>query len=241
MARNYKRSTQTLNKKRSSHTARNTTAIKWLCIGVALGIAVIMVIPQLPLTSFTKQIKSFSLAAFHQTNPNLKSGLKKEDTKKGSPKKQDSSKQSPPPSFDFYTLLPEMKVEVPVKEHVKTTGAEETAINNPSPEEQKKASESTTPPLNTTNSPPPESLTRSPTGYSLQFAAFKSFPDADAYKSNLLLRGLPVKLQAFTTEKGESLYRVKMGPYKNKRSAERDKKKFVAMNFKELMVVEELN
>jgi len=238
MARDYKSSTQAINKKRPQKR-RNATPIKWLCAGIALGVAIIVVLPQLPFASLSKQLKGFSIAALQQS----KNKSPKEAAKKSSPTKKDASKQSTQPSFDFYTLLPEMKVDVPVKENNKKEAAPITpATKTATVAENKKAPEASPPPLNTTIPTPSMKTSRSligtPTGnYALQLATFKSFSDADAYKSDLLLRRLPVKLQTITTEKGEALYRIKIGPYKNKNSAERDKQKLVSMNFKNVSVI----
>jgi cell division protein FtsN len=87
----------------------------------------------------------------------------------------------PKPTYDFYTLLPEVKVEPP-----RSPASEPIAP--------KAVAEANTP--------------ASPSHYRLQLASFKSFHEADAMKARMALSGLTVEIQSVTLDNGTTWYRV---------------------------------
>jgi cell division protein FtsN len=99
----------------------------------------------------------------------------------------------PKPQFDFYTLLPDVKVDAPRK-----PGAA------PAPKAPAVATTETTPAKN---------------NYRLQVAAFKSYPEADAMKARLALSGFTLEIQSVKLQDGKVWYRVQTPPLSSQQEA----------------------
>jgi cell division protein FtsN len=235
MAKDYKRTKQAVKKGHSSHkrsTSLNLVALKWISIGVVIGISIIVIMPHLPVGNLANQMKNMTFAAVAQK--------KKTET---APKRDLTQAEKKQPSFDFYTLLPEMKVEIPAKEETKAKAVAQAAPTQPAATPP--IAKTTTPAVptptkqaNATRYAPPPSQKRG-SGYNVQIASFKNFSDADAVKTQLLVSGFPVRLQTSTSSTGELLHLIKMGPYKNKDFAQRDRQRLVAMNYKQAVIIED--
>ncbi|MDP1708982.1 MAG: SPOR domain-containing protein [Gammaproteobacteria bacterium] len=89
-----------------------------------------------------------------------------------------------PPRFDFYTILPEMEVAVPLHE---------------------------APGKRTGEALPPNDKLGS---YLLQAGSFRSFEEADRLKASLVLLGLEASIQTVTVNNKDTWHRVHIGPYK---------------------------
>lgn len=231
LGKDYKRSNQRI-KSKAAPRSRSASPIKWLFAGVALGIALIVGVPHLPFSKMGDHLQSLanSTASTKKEEANKK---KLPAAKKLAVKKTENDKKAAQPSFDFYTMLPEMKVDIPAKE-TRTAAAksETTKPNIPAPSATNNivVAQAPIPPLK-------KSLLVSPKHYALQIAVFKNLSDADAMKSELAVHGLPVRLETMTTEAGEVMHRVKMGSYKNKELAEQNKQRLTAMNFKNIVII----
>jgi len=90
------------------------------------------------------------------------------------------------PSFDFYTILPEMEMKVP-----------EWKIDEAPP------------------SPPPETFANAGGSYMLQVGSFQRPEEADRVKARLALIGVTANIQKVTTSTQDIWYRVRVGPFKD--------------------------
>lgn len=93
------------------------------------------------------------------------------------------------PTFDFYTLLPEM--EVVVDDDNQTT---KTIVTSP-PQQQAA-----------------DTKTVEKVSYLLQVGSFKKLSDADAFKARLAFLGIESKVQTVTIDKKDTWHRVQVGP-----------------------------
>lgn len=89
------------------------------------------------------------------------------------------------PTFDFYTLLPEMEV----------------VVDTPKPSQQVVV----TPPQQTEDSTEKVS-------YLLQVGSFKNLSDADGFRARLALLGIESKVQTVTIDNKDTWHRVQIGP-----------------------------
>ena len=226
MARNYKTTKQAVIRNKPSNKRRfNFTILKWMGAGAILTISAMIIVPRLPIANVTNQMKNLSLAGPLHTR------------KETLPPKRDITVQTTKPSFDFYTLLPEMKVDVPTKPEpvvaIAVAPAPAKPVQAPVVVAKAPAQPQLTPPK------PNTVLSKKYAGYSLQIASFKNFSDADAAKTQLLVSGFPVRLQTSTSSTGQTLHRIKMGPYKNKDFAQKDRQRLLAKNYTQTIVISE--
>lgn len=110
--------------------------------------------------------------------------------KKAIEKKVSKNKNGVEPTFEFYTLLPEMEVVV------------ETPKNN------------TQPPVITLPTTPTESTDKAvdKVSYLLQVGSFRKAADADAYKAKLAFLGVESRVQTVTIDNKDTWHRVQIGP-----------------------------
>ena len=95
------------------------------------------------------------------------------------------------PTFEFYSLLPEMEVVVDAP-----TSSKRAIVTSPA----KKASKTES------------SKTVDNTRYMLQVGSFKSGADADAHKAKLAFLGIESKVQTVTIDNKDTWHRVQVGP-----------------------------
>ncbi|MCU7906547.1 MAG: SPOR domain-containing protein [Candidatus Thiodiazotropha sp. (ex Epidulcina cf. delphinae)] len=98
---------------------------------------------------------------------------------------------APKPTFEFYTILPEMEVVIPDEEIV-------------TPERQVSAK--------TREEPPPTSV-REQNDYILQMGSFRKYQDADRLKARLALIGIEAEIQKVSINNRDTYHRVRSGPY----------------------------
>jgi cell division protein FtsN len=121
-----------------------------------------------------------------------------------------SSKEEKKPSkpkFDFYTLLPEMEVEVPESR---------SSSSSSTPPPAAKPTPKTTTAKTTT---PEASKTIEQAKYRLQLASFKQFDEADSMKARLALEGIFVEIQTVTLDSGQTWYRVRTTQFEDRNEA----------------------
>ena len=146
----------------------------------------------------------------------------------------------PPPTFEFYTLLPEMEeVVVPEEELAapqpagnapagKDTSASENAptgreapasANAPGGGNAPAGKDDSTDTARSANEAP---TAAKPEGgpYIVQIASFRSLKDADSLKAKLILNGFNPVVQSVVLSGEEKRYRVRLGPYPDRASLE---------------------
>jgi cell division protein FtsN len=114
----------------------------------------------------------------------------------GIPKpRQDTAKEerqeTPRPTFEFYTILPEMEVVIPDEEIV-------------------------TPDDDNPRTAPKEAATTAPReheSYILQMGSFRKYQDADRLKAKLALIGIEAEIQKVSINNRDTYHRVRSGPY----------------------------
>ncbi len=104
------------------------------------------------------------------------------------------------PTFDFYTLLPEMEVVV---------------------EEQKKPRQPiVTSPSSASKSSDKTNTNNDNVRYMLQVGSFKKMGDADAFRAKLAFLGVESKVQKVTIDNKETWHRVQVGPIMGRAKAD---------------------
>jgi cell division protein FtsN len=99
---------------------------------------------------------------------------------------------APKPTFEFYTILPEMEVVIPDEEIV--TPDDDTSA--------KPTSERATP------------AAREQHSYVLQMGSFRKHQDADRLKAKLALIGIEADIQKVSINNRDTYHRVRSGPYR---------------------------
>lgn len=96
------------------------------------------------------------------------------------------------PTFDFYTLLPEMEVVVDLPKQ-----SQKTIVTAP-PQQQPKQSKTTK---------PVEKIS-----YMIQVGSFRNLKDVDGFRARLALLGVESKVQTVTIDNKDTWHRVQVGP-----------------------------
>ncbi|MET0070505.1 MAG: SPOR domain-containing protein [Candidatus Thiodiazotropha sp.] len=96
------------------------------------------------------------------------------------------------PTFEFYTILPEMEVVIPDEEIVTPAKDNEAKIPQPT--------DTTT--------------TRKQGSYVLQMGSFRKHQDADRLKAKLALIGIEAEIQKVSINNRDTYHRVRSGPYR---------------------------
>ncbi len=104
--------------------------------------------------------------------------------------------EAPKPTFEFYTILPEMEVVIPDEE-----------LMAPEPSE----------PTNQARVETPQSTLPSNTAYILQMGSFRKYEDADRMKAKLALIGIEAEIQRVSINNRDTFHRVRSGPYHSQR------------------------
>ena len=131
---------------------------------------------------------------------------------------------TPPPKFEFYTLLPEMEVVVPDEEltepppaPARSGSTDEAGAKGETATADKVAS---TPKEEEDDGQGKEGPSLKPGHYILQVASFRSMKDADGLKAKLILNGFNPVVQSVVISGEEKRYRVRLGPYPDRGSLE---------------------
>jgi len=92
------------------------------------------------------------------------------------------------PTFDFYTLLPEMETVV-----TNPKQSQPEVVTSPSPQQ-------------------PKTQATDNVSYMLQVGSFRSLSDADGFKAKLAFLGIESKVQTVTIDNKDTWHRVQVGP-----------------------------
>ena len=117
------------------------------------------------------------------------------------------------PTFDFYTLLPEMEVVVDNQQQAQTA-----VVTTPPPTQ-----------IATATSAVKES-------FLLQAGSFRSVTDADARKAELAFLGVESKVQKVTIDNKDTWHRVQIGPISGREQADVLQKKLKQNNIDSLLM-----
>lgn len=123
--------------------------------------------------------------------------------KKVAEKKVSKNKNGVEPTFEFYTLLPEMEVvvETPKKPQAPV-------VTLPITPTTPTTTTTTTTTASTTNTD--QSVDK--VSYLLQVGSFRKAADADAYKAKLAFLGVEARVQTVTIDNKDTWHRVQIGP-----------------------------
>jgi cell division protein FtsN len=102
-----------------------------------------------------------------------------------------SKPNTPKPTFEFYTILPEMEVVIPDEE-----------LMAPEPSKSSSAQRET-----------PTPAVKDGTAYILQMGSFRKYEDADRMKARLALIGIEAEIQKVSINNRDTFHRVRSGPY----------------------------
>ncbi|MFW5450785.1 MAG: SPOR domain-containing protein [Methylophagaceae bacterium] len=135
---------------------------------------------------------SFAVGVFAMFLLHLKDNVPAEGQGKVVAKKVEKKSKIVEPTFDFYTLLPEMEVVVDIPKK------SQTKIVTAPPQQQ---------PQQTTTT-----QTVVKTSYLLQVGSFRKLSDADGFKARLAFLGIESKVQTVTIDNKDTWHRVQVGP-----------------------------
>lgn len=192
-----------------NHTKRGTSPLAWICIGTILGLAIAGV------CYWKLNQPTLNVSAIPFLQPTTA-----EPTPKHVPKTAETR-------FDFYNLLPNMQIEV-------SDLNEDKATSTPKPHNKKiladnKAnvpSETIEARLPTTAKlmpAPSDKLTQLP--FIIQVASFRQPDQAESLKARLALNGFESKIQPIKIGANETWYRLYLGPFPDRISAQNTQKK----------------
>ncbi|MES9992396.1 MAG: SPOR domain-containing protein [Candidatus Thiodiazotropha sp.] len=105
---------------------------------------------------------------------------------------EQQQREAPRPTFEFYTILPEMEVVIPDEEIVTPARDSETKPTQPTETAPNRTQES----------------------YVLQMGSFRKHQDADRLKAKLALIGIEAEIQRVSINNRDTYHRVRSGPYR---------------------------
>lgn len=131
---------------------------------------------------------------------------------------------TPPPRFDFYTILPEQEVVIPDPEPQKIEEIKPAKIK---PETAKSAiavvPQTAAPIVKKGN-------------YVLQIGSFKKMEEADRLRASLALVGVESSIQIVNISDTDSWHRVRVGPFENIEQANQQRDKLKQKKFNSLLL-----
>ncbi len=222
------------------HTETNSffSPFAWLMLGIVFGL-LIASIAYWKLKTEDKQPESAIASNAVQTH---KKNAGNSGTAKKGTKASEAEKKNETTRFDFYTLLPNMNVEVAdtpaegamsnmaestIKSHNQNEQtisekknpnvvAESSKLTPPVPA----AVAPTTKPAVVASVPVTTAETTNKEPFIIQVASFRKREQADALKAKLALSGFESKIQSIKIGSGETWYRLYLGPFNNRLAAE---------------------
>ena len=138
-------------------------------------------------------IISFMVGGFIMFLVHLKDNVPAEESSTPSKQVAENKPKVIEPTFDFYTLLPEMEVVVDKPKPTRTQDPKATTAAQ-------KPTETNT----------PKAVDNTP--YTLQVGSFRKAEDADAYKAKLAFLGVESTVQTVTIDNKDTWHRVQVGP-----------------------------
>ncbi len=191
MAHDYAKQPRNGRKKKTSVISSGPI---WLVTGVFCGLFL----------AFLLQLAGVSLAPGNAA-PEQRPVAANSDTAAASTEQQPADTKKKP-RFEFYSMLPEAKVEVQ-EEADPAAAAASTNSGSNRPARQ-----------SSSNDPEAESVAaNNGTRYVLQAGSFKRRDDADRLRARLLLMGLEVKVERVKMSAFDSRHRVLVGPFNSRR------------------------
>jgi len=158
---------------------------------------------------------SFAVGAFAMFLIHLNDNVEPEHkTAKAEKAKVEKKTKGVEPTFEFYSLLPEMEVVVDTPKSptraIVTSPAQKSTDTN--------------------------SKTIDKTRYMLQVGSFKNASDADAHKAKLAFLGIESKVQTVTIDNKDTWHRVQVGPIIGRVKADKLKKQLQKNDIDSLLV-----
>ena len=135
---------------------------------------------------------------------------------------------TPPPRFDFYTILPEQEVIIPDQEIKETKSAK----SKPETSKQRTPN-NTAPPVTGTSTP---TVTTKKGNYIVQVGAFKKAEEADRLRAALALLGIESSVQVVRIGDSDSFHRVRVGPFDDLDRANRTRSKLKQNNYNSILL-----
>ena len=174
---------------------------------------------------------SFAVGAFVMFLLHLKDNVPAD--KSGSVKTTESKQKQKPakkegvePTFDFYTLLPEMEVMVDKKNQ----GSQPIVT---SPSDDSDAAEAT---IGSETGSETQPSAEADVSYMLQVGSFKRASDADGFRAKLALLGIESKVQSVTIDNKDTWHRVQVGPIAGRSKADALQKQLRDNNLDSLLL-----
>ncbi len=239
----YRKPSQT----RRNYARRNGVSLGWLWLisGIFLGaLAAVLIYERFTNlkpnnTSNIKSSRSLSASPSPTTKTHTNHGSK--TPVQGKSSKADTAAKTPltetVQEFEFYTLLPGMEVQVPENQ-----GASKT-IKPPEQNPQTIKNPATSPTSMKTHTPSTrtphakESALKSDTKpYIIEAGMFRDFGQADSLKAKLALQGFNPHIQKVMTERGETWFRVALGPYYSESLANTQKQSLLALKVRGIVI-----
>jgi len=135
---------------------------------------------------------SFAVGAFAVFLLHLKDNVPADQSTSVVQAKVEKKSKAIEPTFDFYTLLPEMEVVVDLPKQ-----SRKTIVTSP-PQQQPKQAKTTK---------PVEKIS-----YMIQVGSFRNLKDVDGFRARLALLGVESKIQTVTIDNKDTWHRVQVGP-----------------------------
>jgi len=154
---------------------------------------------------------SFAVGLFVMFLVHLKDNVEPEnrDTAKSSKPKAEKKSKTVEPTFEFYSLLPEMEVVVDRPKQAIVTSPTQKKVLNRSDDE---------------------------VNYLLQVGSFRKSSDADAHKAKLAFLGIESKVQTVTIDNKDTWHRVQVGPIIGRKKADAVKSQLLKNKIDSLLV-----
>jgi len=154
---------------------------------------------------------SFLVGIFVMFLVHLNDNVAPEQNNKSAKKQIEKKSKAVEPTFEFYSLLPEMEVVVERPKRAVVT----------SPSQQKTSK---------------EQLSKDEVRYLLQVGSFRKSADADAYKAKLAFLGIESKVQTVTIDNKDTWHRVQVGPIIGRKKADAVKNQLLKNKIDSLLV-----
>jgi cell division protein FtsN len=159
---------------------------------------------------------SFAVGLFVMFLVHLKDNVEPETTQANKTKaKTEKKSNAVEPTFEFYSLLPEMEVMVDTPKSSKRA-----IVTSPT-----QANDETS-----------KQTTKEKAVYMLQVGSFRKSSDADAHKAKLAFLGIESKVQTVTIDNKDTWHRVQVGPIIGRDKADKLKKQLQQNDIDSLLV-----
>ncbi len=146
-----------------------------------------------------------------------------------------AKKEAVEPTYDFYTLLPEMEVEVSQNKPAPVARVEKPEVTPTEPPKEQTAEEMLAAALEK-EEVAVVVVEENPADYMLQVGSFRDTAVADRYKAKLALLGIESKVQTVTIDNTNTWHRVLVGPITGRTKADALKARLKEDNIDSLMV-----